>query len=818
MKNLRNKNQPAPTDTIQYYLSSSWDKVLAVYAKLADIEVVSDAIAAGDLDGILQETDLDTLAELNALIADATFGDFASQAQAEAGADNTTTMTPLRVAQAIAVLAADIQNNFTAIVDPVGTDDTNAGYVAGSVWINTAAIPPESWRCADPSAGAAVWVKTTLTVDELAAVATSGDSDDLTEGVAKLLLTVGERSKLGAIEASATADQTDTEIETAYNNRVAAVLQAEAEAGTSTTVRRWTPERVKQAIDALGNPGTGDLLADGTIPLTSNWDVGAFTITGTQFISDIITGTAPLVVASSTVVTNLNASLLEGNAASAFATSTQGSTADTALQNVVSDTTPQLGGSLDINGQKIVSVTDGNIDIEPHGTGNILLGNFTLDADQTVGVGQDNYVFTYDNASGLISLEAATGGGDVATDVIWDAAGDLAVGSGANTAAKLTMGTALQVLRVNAGATALEYATAAGGGIAWSTSAISQAVVKNTGTMFRGLSATVTATLPTTPAVGDSLMLSNNDNTPGGPYNIQVDASGTNEIHEKNVTAIPIATILPGSTAILLCYDAGATKKWQMVRMSNEAASGGGLVVEFKTASFTAVAGKKYKVDSTAAPVVVTLPAGNNLDNIVIQDVGSFASTNNITINPNGAETIKGTTTFVIDQNEGDVDIGYNNGTTDWEVSADGSPNVVNLVDYIETGTFTPTVQDTSLSDAESQTYSGQSARYVKIGPLVNFWIDITVTSLGSLTTTAQTYIAGLPFLPNGIASVNVGYAASISITADESLSGVIGFDLSQPIVRVYKWGLATGTEWLQLSGLTASGRLLISGQYTTDD
>jgi hypothetical protein len=50
------------------------------------------------------------------------------------------------------------------------------------------------------------------------------------------------------------------------------------------------------------------------------------------------------------------------------------------------------------------------------------------------------------------------GGGSVATDTLWDAAGDLAVGSGANTAAKLAIGTAGQALRVNSGATGLEWA------------------------------------------------------------------------------------------------------------------------------------------------------------------------------------------------------------------------------------------------------------------------------------------------------------------------------------------------------------------------
>ena len=94
-----------------------------------------------------------------------------------------------------------------------------------------------------------------------------------------------------------------------------------------------------------------------------------------------------------------------------YATAAQGSTADSALQDVVSDTTPQLGGSLDVNGNKIVSTSNGNIDIEPNGTGNVLLGNFTFDADQAVGAGQDDYVLTYDNAAGTIGLEAAAGGG-----------------------------------------------------------------------------------------------------------------------------------------------------------------------------------------------------------------------------------------------------------------------------------------------------------------------------------------------------------------------------------------------------------------------
>lgn len=71
----------------------------------------------------------------------------------------------------------------------------------------------------------------------------SGDPEDLTAAQARVILNVEDNSA---------ADQTNGEIETAYNAQVSVVLQAEAEAGTSTTVRRWTAERVKQAIAALG--------------------------------------------------------------------------------------------------------------------------------------------------------------------------------------------------------------------------------------------------------------------------------------------------------------------------------------------------------------------------------------------------------------------------------------------------------------------------------------------------------------------------------------------------------------------------------------
>jgi len=52
-------------------------------------------------------------------------------------------------------------------------------------------------------------------------------------------------------------------------------------------------------------------------------------------------------------------------------------TAGAGLANVVEDTTPQLGGSLDVNGQSIVSVSNGDINVAPNGTGEFIVTGST---------------------------------------------------------------------------------------------------------------------------------------------------------------------------------------------------------------------------------------------------------------------------------------------------------------------------------------------------------------------------------------------------------------------------------------------------------
>ena len=56
-----------------------------------------------------------------------------------------------------------------------------------------------------------------------------------------------------------------------------------------------------------------------------------------------------------------------------------------AISNVVEDTTPQLGGDLDVNGNGLVSTSNGNIALTPNGTGVVRIdGNVDIQTGEIV--------------------------------------------------------------------------------------------------------------------------------------------------------------------------------------------------------------------------------------------------------------------------------------------------------------------------------------------------------------------------------------------------------------------------------------------------
>jgi hypothetical protein len=79
------------------------------------------------------------------------------------------------------------------------------------------------------------------------------------------------------------------------------------------------------------------------------------------------------------------------------------------LSAVVEDTTPQLGGALDVNGQEITSASNGNVVINPNGTGEITIGADVVpdaDATHTIGSEDNRYITTFSDLNGAIRFKA----------------------------------------------------------------------------------------------------------------------------------------------------------------------------------------------------------------------------------------------------------------------------------------------------------------------------------------------------------------------------------------------------------------------------
>lgn len=113
--------------------------------------------------------------------------------------------------------------------------------------------------------------------------------------------------------------------------------------------------------------------------------------------------------------------------------------------DLVNDVTPQLGGNLDVNGQSIVSVSNGNIEIVPHGTGAVnVTGTANIVGDLDVdNVNINGNAITVTNTNANLSLDGNGTGKVLISNLSYPA----------------TDGTANQVLTTNGSGT-LSFASA----------------------------------------------------------------------------------------------------------------------------------------------------------------------------------------------------------------------------------------------------------------------------------------------------------------------------------------------------------------------
>lgn len=157
----------------------------------------------------------------------------------------------------------------------------------------------------------------------------------------------------------------------------------------------------------VGGSGLADVVDDTTPQLGGNLDVNGNSIVsasaGNIAITPDTTGLVVLDGLSWPPVDGSSGQVLYTNGAASLAWKTVTEATGSELENVVEDTTPQLGGDLDVQSSKITtSTTNGNLTLEANGTGSLV-----INAGTGVNVKAANNIFT-DTASTDINF-AATG-------------------------------------------------------------------------------------------------------------------------------------------------------------------------------------------------------------------------------------------------------------------------------------------------------------------------------------------------------------------------------------------------------------------------
>ena len=106
-----------------------------------------------------------------------------------------------------------------------------------------------------------------------------------------------------------------------------------------------------------------------------------------------------------------------------------------------------------------------------------------------------------------------------------------------------------------------------------------------------------------------------------------------------------------------------------------------------KTASFTAVSGNGYFVNTTSGAITVTLPAGSAGSIVSLKDYANTWNTNNVTLTPNGSDKINGVNeTAILDTQDQSVTLVYVDSTKGWRAVQDSTSSVTGTAFISATG------------------------------------------------------------------------------------------------------------------------------------
>jgi hypothetical protein len=199
------------------------------------------------------------------------------------------------------------------------------------------------------------WAATTSTRN-----LTGFDTDDLLEGSSNLYHTTARVNS--AI---------DSRVNASFINNLTIVADTATALANARTIGGVSFDGTANinlpGVNATGNQDTSGNAATATALETARTIHGvSFDGTGNIDLSEVIQDTVGAMFSSNTE-TNITATYQDSDGTIDLVVSASG------ISNVSEDSTPQLGGNLDVNGNSIVSASNGNISITPNGSGSVII-------------------------------------------------------------------------------------------------------------------------------------------------------------------------------------------------------------------------------------------------------------------------------------------------------------------------------------------------------------------------------------------------------------------------------------------------------------
>lgn len=351
---------------------------------------------------------------------------------------------------------SQLKYNLSATSAPTAANDTTQGYVVGSRWVDI--TNDKEYVCVDNTTAAAVWLDTTQT----------GGLGGLSNVVEDTTPQLGGNLDVNG-HAIVSVSNADIAISPHGTGKVVldGLRWPAADGSANQILKTDGAGNLSWVTNTAG--GIDNLVEDISPQLGGALDVNGYGIVSVSNgnISILPHGTGKV------ILDGLNWPTADGSANQILKTDGAGnlsfmSLPSAGIANVVEDTTPQLGGNLDVNGYQIVSTSNADIVITPNGTGTIKIGK-SLDTN-------GNAIVTSSNAN--LTL-APHGTGNIVTQANINLDGNAIISSGSDHiiltpqgTGKIILdglnwptsdGTSGQVLRTD-GAGNLSFVTITGGG------------------------------------------------------------------------------------------------------------------------------------------------------------------------------------------------------------------------------------------------------------------------------------------------------------------------------------------------------------------